>query len=152
MPRVARRKKAKRGKRKVSRRGGASGLKSVISGLTGHRRELAAQRDALDAEISAIDSALSAIGGTPAASKRVGRPKFSGAGRGRRGPRKGSLKEYIGKVLKRHGRVMAVKDITSGVLKAGYKSKNKTLAKSVGIALTEMHNVAKVGRGRFRMK
>jgi len=45
---------------------------------------------------------------------------------------------------------MAVKDITKGVVRSGYKTKNKTLAKSVGIALTEMPTVEKVGRGQFR--
>ena len=67
------------------------------------------------------------------------------------GPRPGSLKSVITTVLTGKG-IMAVKDITAGVLKAGYKTRNKTLAKSVGIALAEMKNVAKIGRGRFRLK
>ncbi len=45
---------------------------------------------------------------------------------------------------------MTVKDVTTAVRKAGYKSKNKTLDKSVGVALSEMPGVKKVGRGTFR--
>jgi hypothetical protein len=47
---------------------------------------------------------------------------------------------------------MAVKDITEGVRRGGYETRNKTLAKSVGIALTQMPEVDKVGRGLFRLK
>ena len=47
---------------------------------------------------------------------------------------------------------MAVKDITAAVLKAGYPSKSKTLAHSVGVALREMPGVVKVGRGQFRLR
>lgn len=46
---------------------------------------------------------------------------------------------------------MAVKDVTEGVMKSGFKTKNKTLAKSVGIALTQMPMISKLGRGMFEL-
>ncbi len=117
-------------------------------------QELLQQRALLDQKVQALENAINAIGGfTPV--KRgpgPGRPPRRGPGRPPGGaPRPGSLKDYIARVLSEGG-IMAVKDIAAGVLRAGYKTKNKTLAKSVGIALAEMKTVRKVGRGRFRLK
>ena len=42
--------------------------------------------------------------------------------------------------------------LQAAVTRAGYKSKNKTLAKSIGIALSVMSTVEKVGRGQFKLK
>ena len=47
---------------------------------------------------------------------------------------------------------MGVKDVTAAIRKAGYKSKNKTLDNSVGVALADMPNVLKVGRGQYRLR
>jgi hypothetical protein len=140
--RLKRVKRARRRPRLGAQRGS---LRGAVAGLNAYRQRLAGDRAALEGKISAIDNALSAMGGVA-----VSGP----AGRGRRGVgrvRAGSLKEYVGRVLTGRG-VMAVKDITTGVLKAGYKTKNKTLSKSVGIALTQMPGVSKVGRGRFKLK
>ncbi len=153
--------KAKRGRkpgRPKGSGGGAISWASAASGLKSYRNTLATDRDALDHKIGALDSALEAMGaGAPAARgparRSAGRPgPKPGPGRGRRGPRKGSLKEYIAKVLGGRVRGMAVKDITNGVLRSGYKSKNKTLAKSVGIALADMRVVSKLGRGVYLLK
>ncbi len=57
----------------------------------------------------------------------------------------------IGNVLSGAGE-MQVRDITARVLRAGYKSRNKTLDKSVGIALAHMPTVRKIGRGVFRLR
>jgi len=69
---------------------------------------------------------------------------------GASGYRPGSLKAHIQQVLQAHGGVMAVEDVTAAVCKAGFKSKDKTLARSVGVALRGMRDVKKVGRGTFR--
>jgi hypothetical protein len=45
-----------------------------------------------------------------------------------------------------------VKDVTAAVRAAGYRSKNKTLDKSVGVALREMRQVVKVARGQYRLR
>jgi hypothetical protein len=130
----------------------------VLENLTHARQELIAQRDALDEQLLALDTALAAMGRKPVAARparaaaiavAVGRrPRGAPAG----GRRPGSLKEFSARVLSSTGGAMAVKDITDGVRRAGYETRNKTLAKSVGIALTQMPEVQKVGRGLFQLK
>jgi hypothetical protein len=161
MPRRKRRKAVAQrrvGGRHMGRRGRPVGMTGAIHSLQGYHADLVRQRDTLDGQIHAVENALVVIGvprayGRPAGApvgrrrgRRPGRPRAGG-----RAPRPGSLKAYILDVMTGSG-VMAVKEITAGVLSAGYRTKNRTLAKSVGIALTEMKNVAKVGRGRFRLK
>jgi hypothetical protein len=135
----------------------------MIASMQTYRGELVARREALDRQLGALDEALVTMGGGAAAPRRgPGRPRGSRnavprvqAGNGRRtakAPREGSLKEYILKVLSGSGGVMAVKDISAGVLAAGFDTKNKTLAKSVGVALRDLRGVQQVGRGRFRLK
>jgi hypothetical protein len=125
----------------------SEGAGGAIRSLVAYRNQLLAQRTAIEAQLQVVDHALQVMG-QPIPSitaRRPGRPPATG------GARPGSLKAYITDVL-RAGGVMAVKDITAGVLAAGYKTQNKTLAKSVGIALTEMSNVEKVGRGKFQLR
>ena len=132
-------------------RSGATGMSGMIASMQSYRRELAARRDMLDRQLGALDNALLSMGAVAPAGAAV-RAAVAGNGRRRgRGPRAGSLKEYILKVLSGAGDTMAVKDITAAVVSTGYRSKNKTLAKSVGIALRGLRGVKKVGRGRFRM-
>ncbi len=137
---------AKRRGRPPKSAGAGAGVneRTAIQSLNAYRNRLMTQRDAIDAKIGALDAALSVMGSVPAAT--------AGLGRGRHGPREGSLKQYVAGVLERDGSVMSVKEITKGVLAAGYKTKNRTLAKSVGIALAEMPGVRKVGRGKFQAK
>lgn len=146
-----------RGKRRV---GTSGGRPTLVGSLSNFRARLLADREGIDAQIAAIDTTLAALGGAapraargaaPGARRGPGRPPASEAGGGR-APRAGSLKDHIQRVLSKSGRPMSVKDITSGVLSSGYKSKNQTLAKSVGLSLSEMKNVARVKRGVFRMK
>ena len=162
MAKAKRRRKIVKKMRKVVRkraqrvkRATAAGMFDIVSNLTSARAELVAQRATLEGQIAALDRALAAMGSGATAHVGVVRKaagRKAGVGRGRHGRRAGSLKEYIIKVLKGGGGAMAVKDITGGVRRAGYPTKNKTLAKSVGIALTQMPDVRKVGRGKFRAK
>jgi hypothetical protein len=128
-------------------------MSGAICSLQGYCAELGAQREALDTQIQAVQQALAVMGMPVTAARAAVRGPRRGPGRPPAvgGPRPGSLKAFILNVL-RGGGIRAVKDITAGVLDAGYKTKNRTLAKSVGIALTELKNVTKVGRGRFRLK
>jgi len=124
-------------------------LKSYLSGLT-------AQRAQLDAQIQAVEQALRVMGATPtAAAAPAPAPAAPAAKRGRParggGVRPGSMKDYILKVLA-GGRVMRVNEIAQAILDAGFKTKNQTLAKSVGIALSQMPQLKKVGRGKYRIK
>lgn len=128
---------------------------AALANLTAARSSLIGQRENLDRQIAAIDQALLAFGGhAPAVFNSAAAPTARAGGQRRGGARKGgvrpgTLKDYIHRVLAGGG-VMAVKDIAAGVVKAGFKSKNKTLAKSVGIALAKMPGVKRVGRGKFR--
>lgn len=145
----------RRGRRRGRRPGMSAGSLPALDSLHAIHSELLAQRAALDRQINAVEHAVSTLGGARLA-RRSGRPSgprpATRRGRGgRRGPRAGSLKEYIATALSRGG-VMSVKDITDAVVKGGYKTRNKTLAKSVGIALTEIPGVQKVARGQFKMK
>jgi hypothetical protein len=143
-----RRRGIRRGRRAMTARGHGAAMSHAVGTLQAYRRELTSQRDDLERQIQKIDGALEAMGVSAARGVPRGRGRAAAAGGG---PRPGSLKAHILSVLS-GGNTMAVKDITTGVVRAGYKSKNKTLAKSVGIALAEMPGVAKVGRGRFRAR
>jgi len=145
---------ARRGiRRRRGRRGGLGAvgglLASVDRSLMDARQQLVAHRDLIERKIAAIDAVVSGAA-APRAAVAAGAMGRRGRRRGAE-PRAGSLKDYILRVLSGGG-VMAVKDITSSVLQAGYKSRNKTLSKSVGIALTQLSGVTKVGRGKFRLR
>lgn len=142
----ARKKVAKRARRRVVRPA-AAGPARAIHEIQAHRDRLIAQRAKLDPQIAAVEGALRALGVAlrPPAGRAV---RVGGGG----GPRKGSLKDCIRRVLSARKGPMAVKDVTAAVLKAGHKSKNKTLDKSVGTTLTQMPKVVKVARGQYRLR
>ena len=101
-------------------------------------RMLMEQRDSLDTRIKAIQNALRTLRATdPLPDPNP--------------PRSGSLASYIERVLA-SGRAMTVKEITEAVLQAGYVSRNKTLAKSVGALLGKMPGVTRVARGQYRRR
>lgn len=144
-PKKVKAKKAQ--KRAVARKGRpvSKGFGGLLGQLRVHRNGLAAQINQLDVQIASIDGALAALGG--------GAPKRAGARRGRgKGPRAGSLEDYIGRLLRGRTKGQSVKDITAAVRKAGYKTRNRTLDKSVGNTLASMKNAVKVSRGVFRLK
>lgn len=131
----------------------AGDTSAAVSSLQVALSSLRQQRSQLEERISAVEAALRAFDAPVSGGARRGRPPGSGkaAGREGRGYRTGSLKAYIHRVLDGGGQ-MRVTDVTNAVLKSGFKTKNKTLAKSVGIALTQMPTVQKVGRGVFKLK
>jgi hypothetical protein len=128
---------------------GSDGLRGALSGLQSYMNRLCAERDRLTRQIAALQGALGSLGAATRGS--AGRPPGRPGGGGRR-PREGSLKEFITKVLSKNGGPMAVKDVTAAVVRAGYQTRNRTLGKSVGIALAQMPNVTKLGRGTFKLK
>jgi hypothetical protein len=125
----------------------AAGLAGAIRELCAFRDALAAERDRIDVQtpvIAGVLSALDASAGaalTPAAGQR----RSASA-------RKGSLKEFIERVVRIHRGPMAVKDVTAAVLDAGYKSQQKTLRHSVHKLLTAMPHVIKVARGQYQVR
>lgn len=149
-----------RGRRKkIGRRGSATSAGSAISdavaGLNTARSALVAQRDELDHQLGEIDRILMNMGGAPQSvrmpGRKPGRPAGRPSGKTAGGYRAGSLKSVLHGILASSGAPMRVQDITGRVQKAGYDSRNKTLAKSVGVALTQMTGVRKVKRGTFKL-
>lgn len=130
-----------------------NGSVSIVRELAGYHNQLLARRADLDSQIQAVGMALGAMSGN-AVARPASRPAFAAAtGGSRRGRRReGSLKDYIERVLRSGGASMSVKDITAGVLDAGFQTKNRTLDTSVGIALTQMPNVTRVSRGMYQMR
>lgn len=149
------RKVVKRGRRGRPRGGAARGSVStgLVRNIEQYRQELIGQRDAIDQKLSALDQALRAFsgGGARARAARAAAPARAEDGRAGAAFRPGSLKDYITQVLASGG-TRTVKDISQAVIDAGYKTKNRTLATSVGLALAEMPNVRKVSRGTYRLK
>jgi len=120
---------------------------AAVGDIQRYRDGLAVQRAALDSQLAALEQALAVLGaGTPV---RKAPPSKE---RGGAGYRSGSLKAHIQTVLQVHGGAMAVKNVTAAVRKAGFATKNRTLDKSVGIALAGMPSVTKIRRGVFRAK
>lgn len=142
----------------------ANGLSEAMRGLTSAREALLNQRNQIDQQVSEIERMISQMGGAAGQVRRgpgrppgsgnrgPGRPPGSGASGGSAsGYRSGSLKDVLHHILASEGGPMSVKDITDRVRQAGYDTRNKTLAKSVGIALTGMEGVRKVSRGTYRL-
>lgn len=130
----------------------APGGSSVLSTLRQARAQLVNEQTGLQKKLAALDATIAAFGGNgvsygamPGPAARMGRKGGRGA------YRRGSLKECIDGVMA-GGEPMEVKEVHAAVLKAGFRSKNKTLAKSIGIALSQMPTVVKVSRGVFRAK
>ncbi len=145
-------KRARRVRRAARSRAAAqpAGHDQALGSLQQYHKSLLTQRSALDSQINLVDQAIKAMQASPLAAPTSRPPTKRGASATGR-YRTGSLKEHLEQIL--HGRgAMSVKDITNEVMSSGYKSRNKTLAKSVGLALTQMPNVAKVARGQFRLR
>jgi hypothetical protein len=125
-----------------------SGLQAgLIRDIQSYHRALTDRRAEIDGQIMAIEQALGAFG---VGSAKAARPTSKASRSG--GAREGSLKDYVGRVLAASGSAMMVKDIAAAVVKSGYKTKNKTLATSVGLALADMGSVKRVSRGQYRLK
>ncbi len=152
-------------KGRTSRAGNQTG---VLPSLTTAYRDLLDQRDEIDRQIAALEHAITTMQGSASNGTVVG---ISGARRSRpvarrqsrRGPgrprgstakgyRKGSVKALIVDTLSARGKAMRVPEVAKAILAAGYKTKNQTFAKSVGIAMTEMPEVKRVARGVYKLK
>jgi len=123
----------------------ASGFEDLIDELRAYRRSLDAQRQQLDENVAAIDAALTVLGAA------ITKPVVARHKRGK-GPSAGTLKDHIARVLRGRSKGLSRKDITVAVLKAGYKSKSKTLNHAISKALADMKNVSRVGRGVYRLR
>ena len=121
------------------------GFGGALGSLRAFRDQLVDQRNEINRRMQAIDGALAALDAGTA------KPVVVRRRRGK-GPRAGSLKDYIARVLRGFARGKSVGDIATAVRKAGYKSNDKRLNHSVGKALAGMKNVNRVERGVYRLE
>lgn len=127
---------------------GASGgvLSAVVAELREGHRRLTMQREAIDAQLAAIDAARAAFEtGGGALTGTAASPSAAAYN-------PGSLKQHIEQVLSRAGRPLRLMEITEAVRRSGFKTRNKTLDKSIGISLGEMRTVKRIGRGVYRVR
>ncbi len=141
-------KKVRRAKaaHRARRRPIARGTAGLIRQMQVYHRRLSAEQADLEAQITAMDRAIEILGG---AAKT--KPAVKGRrGSTRRGPRPGSLGDYILRVIRGKVRPMSLAKIADRVKKAGYKTKSKNLPNMVSNTLAQMAGVKKVGRGLYR--
>jgi hypothetical protein len=127
-------------------RAAARGPAGLLGEIHTWRAELAAQQAELASQVAALDQLLATLDGV--APKAAAKPGPRGRSRGP--VRHGSLKSFVVRVLQAARRPMRRKEIAGAVLKAGYKSRDKTFAKSVGVALRTVPGVKKLGRGVYQ--
>jgi hypothetical protein len=125
---------------------GNDGRVRLLRQLQASRTDIAAEAAAATARLAAIDEVLALFGGSARASVAPRKQRIRGAAR------PGTLREYIGQVLGTRRGPVPVREITAGVLRAGFKSRDKELTKSVGKCLLRMPGVVKVARGTFQLK
>ena len=134
-----------------ARKAPVGGGSRVLREMKVYHADLAAMRSSLDAQIGAIEAAMEALTGIRA--KAAPRPKrrapARGRGRGRAG-RAGSLKDSVVGVLRKHRTPMSPRELSSAVVRAGYKTKAKDLTKAISNILPQLKMVKKVGRGMYR--
>jgi hypothetical protein len=95
--------------------------------------------------MSKVEKAIAAI-----SEQTITRPRSRPIGR-ERGARAGSLKDHIAKFLRSSRAPKSPKEITQGVLKAGYKTKSKHLATAVRNAPSKIEGIKRVGFGMYRL-
>lgn len=128
----------------------SSTASGIIQAMQAYDGELHAERLSLDAQIDAIDRAMETLGAAmptgvarPAGKKR-GRPVGTAG-------RPGSLKSYIVRVLRQRSTPMSLKDISTRVKKAGFKTKSKNLYGAVSNAIQGLKGVKRVGHGKYQL-
>jgi hypothetical protein len=128
----------------------SDGRTRVLGVLSACRDELAAQRTTIDSQVAAFDQAIAVLGGPVV--KTTAAPRIWRRSRRRQAARPGTLPAYIRQVMHAHRGPMTIKEVTAAVRKAGCKSRNKDLPKTVGKYLAAMPNAVNVDRGVYRMK
>lgn len=151
----------------------------LVGDLMRYRDQLVQEQEQIGQSLTALDNAVALLGGAgrrassarkaaPARKRgrrknRGGRPKgipgLAGPAAAARavakpassepGTRPGTLKDFIAKVVIGNNRPLAVKEIVTGVKRAGYKSTASNLANAVNNALSKMKSIKKVGRGVY---
>jgi hypothetical protein len=135
-----------RPRRTTAARGGTTPLaRTLLQRLRRHRAALASRLAGLQSEMSRVEKAIAAV-----SEQTITGPR-SRSSRRARGVRAGSLRDHITKFLRSSRAPKSPKQITEGVLKAGYKTKSKHLATAVRNALSKIEGIKKVGFGMYRL-
>ncbi len=124
----------------------ARGPAGLLGDVRTWRAELAARQAELANQVAALDQLLAVLDGVAPKAATTPGPRGRSRGRVRQGP----LKSFVVRVLRAARRPMRRIEIADAVLKAGYKSRDKTFAKSVGVALRTVPGVKKLGRGVYQ--
>lgn len=157
--------KVGRPKLRAARTGASIGLGAprFLGEMQAFRTDLLTQRTSLDGQIDAVGRALGEMGlttigtSTRRITKKRLKPKAkarktAGATRPTIGKtRSGSLRDFIGRVLKQRTKPISPAEIGAGVVKAGFKTKAKDITKAVSNTLPKMTNVKKIGFGKYKM-
>ncbi len=154
-----------RGRRPMRRVGavrsmGFEGSTRLIVEMQTYHGDLLLQRTSLDGQIDAVARAMEAMGSTtparaPRKAKSAGR-KFTGRGRAAarpksgKGPRTGSLRDYITRVLRQNKKGLSPREIGTRVIKAGFKTKAKDITKAVSNTIPKVKSVKRIGFGVYR--
>ncbi len=159
-------KRVGRPKGRVARRGVSVGLGTprFLGEMQAYRSALLTQRASLDVQIDAVGRALGEMGlatkATPTrrTTKKRAKPKVKARPRAKakKGPavgkiRAGSLRDYIGRVLRQRSTPMSPAEIGTGVVRAGFKTKSKDITKAVSNTLPKMTNIKKMGFGKYQV-
>jgi len=168
-PKATSAKRLGRPKVRVARTGATTGLGTprFIGEMKAYQDALLTQRASLDAQIDAVGRAMTEIGLATTATRRItkkrakprikarvkARVKRIAEAKGRAGgkTRTGSLRDYIGRVLKQRTKPMSPAEIGTSVVKAGFKTKAKDITKAVSNTIPKMSNVKKVGFGKYKV-
>lgn len=156
---------AARGRRPMRRVGavpsmGFEGSTRLLVEMESYHGDLLLQRTSLDGQIDAVARAMEAMGSTtPARAPRkaisagrtsVGRGRVAAKLESGKGPRRGSLRDYITRVLRQNKKGLSPREIGTRVIKAGFKSKAKDITKAVSNTLPKVKSIKKVGFGVYR--
>jgi len=126
-------------------------LPALVANLRSAHSGLILQRTTVDSQITAIENALRALQVSPGGGRISRAARGAGKGGGRRGIRPGSLTDRVQKILASNPEPMRVMEITAAVRRGGFKTKNKTLDKSVGITLRNLPGIVRAGRGLYSL-
>ena len=129
----------------AAREGTTPFARTLLQRLRTHHAALASRLAGLQSEMGKVEKAIAAVSG-----QTITGPRSRPFGR-EQGVRAGSLRDHITRFLRSSRAPKSPKEITEGVLKAGYETKSKDLATAVRNALSKTEGIKKVGFGMYRL-
>ncbi len=155
MPRKKKVKKTETG-RMNGRSAPKTARNTLLSDLAEHQNALQVQCEVLEETLRSVEAVIETISGSPYSGGRGDmRPRLTARSSrvsSVRGPREGSLVDYIRKVLTKSNKALRPVEIARLVVQAGYPTKSANLTASVNNALPKVPGVKKASRGHYTMK